>query len=76
MLVRLGKDVKGAQVLYAVILQKQEGPSTASMYQRGKAQKRAALPPPPRQIPRKHHAFVAALGQVLGKPSATPQLYT
>lgn len=76
MLVRLGKDVKGAQVLYAVILQQQEGSSAASMYQKGKAQKRAALPSPPRQIPCKHHAFVAALGQVLGSPSTTPWLYS
>ena len=69
MLVQLGENVKGAQVLYRVILQHQQpGVSAGSMYQRGKAQKQAPLPPPPRQIPRKHHAFVTALGQVLGMP--------
>lgn len=70
MLVRLGEDVKGAQVLYTVILQQRaagSSSSSSSIYQRGKAQKQAPLPPPPRQIPRKHHVFVTALGQVLGE---------
>ena len=68
MLVRLGAEMKGAQVLYTAILQQQqEASSAASIYQRGKAQKQAPLPPPPTQIPHKHHAFVTALGQVLGK---------
>ncbi|KAL3137379.1 hypothetical protein ABBQ32_006906 [Trebouxia sp. C0010 RCD-2024] len=75
MLVRLGEDVKGAQVLYTVILQQRaagSSSSSSSIYQRGKAQKQAPLPPPPRQIPRKHHVFVTALGQVLGRAGKCP----
>ena len=56
----------GAKVLYAAITQHKADSGNAGMYQRGKPQKQAPLPPAPSQIPSKHHAFVTALGQVIG----------
>lgn len=54
----------GAQLLYAAILQPPL--PLSSMYRRGKAPK-TKLPAIPRRIPVKHHAFVTALGQLLGR---------
>ncbi len=56
----------GAQVLYAAIVHHKVVSSSAGLYQRGRPQKQAPLPVPPSQIPPKHHAFVTALGQLIG----------
>ncbi len=63
---QLAGEPDGAQVLYAAILQQKPDSGSAGMYQRGRLQKQAPLPPPPRRMPSKHHAFVTALGQVIG----------
>ncbi len=63
---QLAGEPDGAQVLYAAILQQKPDSGSAGMYQRGRLQKQAPLLPPPRRIPTKHHAFVTALGQVIG----------
>ena len=63
---QLAAESNGAQVLYAAILQQKADSGSAGMYQRGRLHKQAPLPPPPRRIPPKHHAFVTALGQVIG----------
>ncbi len=73
---QLAGEPDGAQVLYAAILQQKPDSGSAGMYQRGRLQKQAPLPPPPRRIPPKHHAFVTALGQVIGTalaPDCGPQ---
>lgn len=63
---QLAGEPNGAQVLYAAILQQKPDSGSAGMYQRGRLQKQAPLPSPPRSVPPKHHAFVTALGQVIG----------
>ena len=63
---QLAGEPNGAQVLYAAILQQRNDSGSAGMYQRGRLQKQAPLLPPPRRIPPKHHAFLTALGQVIG----------
>lgn len=68
LLSQLSSHAQGAQLLYASVLELPAPVSKSSLYQRGKALK-TTLPALPKKVPAKHHAFVTALGQMLGKLS-------